>query len=201
MKQKKWMVALTLCAAVALFASACAKNSQPEETGSREQQSTQSVQPEKQPDGAEAPEAAGQTGTESTQESAVVELRSVLDDIDENATVGIAGSSLRAVQEAVKLLDWGTATGLNTEESYNAAAAWLSEKSSDEQAEMIEKLSAVDAAYQQLLTDDAEDAASLLSAAGCEDAAYPWSSAPVESIEAVMRAAGLRSDTDTNQQY
>lgn len=198
MKQKKWIVALTLCAAVTLCASACAKSGQPEETGSNEHQDTQSVQQEKQQEDADA---TGQTENESTRESAVAELRSVLDDIDENATVGIAGSSLRAVQEAVKLLDWGTATGLNTEESYNAAASWLSEKSSDEQAEMIEKLSAVDAAYQQLLTDDAEDAASLLSAAGCEDAAYPWSSAPVESIEAVMRAAGLRSDTDTNQQY
>lgn len=28
--------------------------------------------------------------------------------------------------------------------------------------------------------------------AGCEDAAYPWSDSPVESIEAVMEAIGLR---------
>lgn len=192
MKQKKWISVLALCAAVALTASACAKSSQPEETGKTDRQNTQSAQQKS----TDASETTVPTENEKPQENAVADLRSVLDDVDENATVGIAGSSLRAVQEAVKLLDWGTATELNAEEIYDAAAAWLAEKSSDEQAEAIEKLSVVDAAYQQLLTADAEDAASLLSAAGCEDAAYPWSTTPVESIESVMRAAGLRS-TDT----
>ena len=44
----------------------------------------------------------------------VLEL-SILDVIDEEVMPGTAGSSLRAVQAAVQLLDWGVHTGLDTE--------------------------------------------------------------------------------------
>ena len=40
----------------------------------------------------------------------------ILDEIDADVTVGTAGSSLLAVQAAVKLLDWGVNTGLDTDE-------------------------------------------------------------------------------------
>lgn len=113
----------------------------------------------------------------------------ILDEINQNTAVGTAGAYLTAVQSAVKLLDWGTATGLDAEEIKAATVAWMADKGNDEQAAFAEKLTEVDEAYKQLLEDGAEE---LLISAGCEDAAYPWSDAPVESIEAIMEAVGLR---------
>lgn len=112
----------------------------------------------------------------------------ILDDIDENVVPGIAGSSLRAVQAAVRLLDWGVNTGLGADEIGEAAAAWLAAKG-DDQALCVEKLELVDNAYQRLLTDEADE---LLDVAGCADIHRFWGSEPVESIEAIMQAAGLR---------
>ena len=113
----------------------------------------------------------------------------ILDEINQNTAVGTAGAYLTAVQSAVKLLDWGTATGLDAEEIKAATVAWMADRGNDEQAAFAEKLTEVDEAYKQLLEDDAEE---LLISAGCEDAAYPWRDAPVESIEAIMEAVGLR---------
>ena len=47
----------------------------------------------------------------------------ILDEINEAVTVETSGSSLLAIQAAVKLLDWGTNTGLGTEEIEDAASA------------------------------------------------------------------------------
>jgi len=47
----------------------------------------------------------------------------------------------------------------------------------------------VDEAYQKLLTSEAE---TLLSSAGIEDTERFWTDSPVEPIEAIMQAAGLR---------
>ena len=113
----------------------------------------------------------------------------ILDEINQNTTVGTAGSSLTAVQSAVKLLDWGCATGLDPEEIREATVAWLSDKGNDEQVEFAAKMESVDEAYHKLLGEGAED---LLAAAGCEDSAYPWSSTPIEPVEAIMEAVGLR---------
>ena len=113
----------------------------------------------------------------------------ILDEIDRTVLVGTAGSSLTAVQGAVKLLDWGVGTGLDAEEIKAAAEQWLADRDEESKAEFIEKLTSVDNMYQELLKDGAE---SLLETAGCADADYPWSGGPVDSIEAVMAAAGLR---------
>lgn len=113
----------------------------------------------------------------------------ILDEIAKNVQVGTAGSFMTAVQAAVKLLDWGATTGLDTEEIKGATVAWMMDKGNDEQVAFAEKMALVDEAYQKLLGEDAEE---LLTSAGCEDAAYPWSDSPVESIEAVMEAIGLR---------
>lgn len=112
----------------------------------------------------------------------------ILDEIDADVTVGVAGSSLRAVQAAVKLIDWGANTGLDTEEIGDAASAWLAARG-DGLTEYLQKLEMVDSAYQELLTDKARDA---LDVAGCEDVEITWGSEPIAPIEAVMQAAGLR---------
>lgn len=112
----------------------------------------------------------------------------VLDEIDADVTVGTSGSSLTAIQAAVKLIEWGTDTGLDTNEISDAATTWLAAKN-DDLAEFLQKLELVDDAYQKLLTDGARE---LLDSAGCADVQITWGSQPVEAVEAVMQAAGLR---------
>ncbi len=112
----------------------------------------------------------------------------ILDEIDTSVTVGTSGSSLLAVQAAAKLLDWGVNTGLGTDEISDAASTWLAAKNND-LADCLKKLELVDDAYQRLLTDEARE---LLDTAGCADTEITWGSDPVEPIEAIMQAAGLR---------
>lgn len=112
----------------------------------------------------------------------------ILDEIDAGVTIGTSGSSLLAVQAAAKLLDWGVNTGLDADEIGGGASTWLAAKS-DDLTDCLKKLELVDDAYQKLLTDEARD---LLDSAGCGEAEITWSSAPVESVEAIMQAAGLR---------
>jgi hypothetical protein len=112
----------------------------------------------------------------------------ILDEIDTSVTVGTTGSSLSAVQAAVKLLDWGVNTGLGSDEISDAASTWLAAKN-DNLTDCLEKLELVDDAYQKLLTDEARE---LLDSAGCEKVEITWGNAPVESVEAIMQAAGLR---------
>ena len=103
-------------------------------------------------------------------------------------TLGTSGSSLLATQAAVELLDWGINTGLGTDEIEDAASTWLAAKNND-LTDYLKKLELVDDAYQKLLTDKARE---LLDSAGCEDVVITWGSEPVEAVEAIMQAAGLR---------
>ena len=112
----------------------------------------------------------------------------ILAEIDRNVTIGTAGSSLLAVQEAVKLLDWGVNTGLGADEISDAASTWLAARNND-LTDCLKKLELVDEAYRKLLTDEARE---LLDSAGCEDVEITWGSNPVEPVEAIMQAAGLR---------
>ena len=112
----------------------------------------------------------------------------ILDEIDANVTPGSAGSSLQAVQEAAKLLEWSENTGLDPAEIGDAASTWLASRG-DEQALCLEKLALVDEAYQKLLGADARE---LLDSAGCEDVAITWGSEPSDGVEAIMQAAGQR---------
>ena len=112
----------------------------------------------------------------------------ILDEIDRNVTIGTAGSSLLAVQTAVKLLDWGENTGLGADEISDAASTWLAARNND-LTECLKKLELVDEAYRKLLTGEARE---LLDSAGCEDVEVTWGSDPVEPVEAIMQAAGLR---------
>lgn len=115
----------------------------------------------------------------------------VLDEIDSKVQIGTSGSSLIAVQAAVKLLEWGGHTGLDPEEIREAASAWISEQTDSDREEALLKLEMVDDAYQRLLKEDARE---LLDTAGCADTEIFWGSEPVEPVEAIMQVAGLRKD-------
>lgn len=113
----------------------------------------------------------------------------ILDIIDQNVTVGTAGSFMNAVPTAVQLLDWGANTGLDPEEIREATVNWLMDKGNDEQVDFSQKLSLVDEACQKLQREDAKD---ILESAGCENVAPSWGTQPLESVEAIMDAVGLR---------
>ena len=113
----------------------------------------------------------------------------ILDEINTTVMVGTSGSSLSAVQATVDLLDWGVNTGLGTDEIGEAASTWLAAKNND-LTNCLQKLELVDGAYQKLLTDEARE---LLDSAGRADTEITWGSEPVEAVEAIMQAAGLRS--------
>ena len=110
----------------------------------------------------------------------------ILDEIDR--TVSITDSLLSAVHMAAKLLDWGVNTGLDTEEISDATSTWLAAKN-DNLTECLKKLELVDNAYQKLLTDETRK---LLDSAGCAEVEITWNNEPIESIEVIMQAAGLR---------
>lgn len=133
-----------------------------------------------------APTGAPETANPETQPA--LELP-ILDVIDEEVMPGTAGSSLRAVQAAVQLLDWGVHTGLDTEEIRQAAVGWLADKGNDEQTAFAQKLELVDDACNRLREENARE---LLEEAGCQDTEIFWDSDPVAPIEAIMDAAGLR---------
>ena len=126
--------------------------------------------------------------SESSSDVPVLELP-ILDEINQTVSIGTTGSYMTAVQAAAKMLDWGTNTGLDPAEIREAAVNWLMDKGNDEQVAFSDKLALVDDAYQKLLSDDAED---LLSSVGLEDVEHNWGCQPVESIEAIMDAVGLR---------
>ena len=125
---------------------------------------------------------------ESSSDVTALELP-ILDEINQTVSIGTAGSYMTAVQAAAKLLDWGTNTGLDPTEIREATVNWLMDKGNDEQVAFSDKLALVNDAYQKLLSDDAED---LLSSVGLEDVKHNWGCQPVESIEAIMDAVGLR---------
>lgn len=137
---------------------------------------------ETQPTPTAAPE------TTAAESQPVLELP-ILDVIDEEVMPGTAGSSLRAVQAAVQLLDWGVHTGLDTEEIRQATVDWLANKGNDEQTAFAQKLELVDDACNRLREENARE---LLDVAGCQDTEIFWGSDPVAPIEAIMDAAGLR---------
>ena len=116
------------------------------------------------------------------------EFRDVLDEIESDIEPGTAGNGMNSIKTAAHLLNWGVGTSMTTDEIKKETVSWLSDKGNSEQVEFSNKLASVYDAYQKLLGSDAKE---LLEQAGCDDAAYPWSDAPVETIEAIIEVVQL----------
>ena len=99
--------------------------------------------------------------------SSYKEFRDVLDEIDSDIQPGTAGNGMDSIKTAAHLLNWGVGTSMTTDEIKKETVSWLSDKGNSEQVEF-------------------SNAKELLEQAGCDDAAYPWSDAPVETIEAIV---------------
>ena len=116
------------------------------------------------------------------------EFRDVLDEINTDIQPGTAGNGMNSIKTAAHLLNWGVGTSMTTDEIKKETVSWLSDKGNSEQVEFSNKFASVYDAYQKLLGSDAKE---LLEQAGCDDAAYPWSDAPVETIEAIIEVVQL----------
>lgn len=112
-------------------------------------------------------------------------LIAVLDQIRAEARVGVAGSSLTAVQLASVLLDWGMETPLTEEEIQDIAQSWYAGLESADQEEFEMQLSGVDGAVDEVLAENGPD---LLDSAGCTESAYPWNDAARTAAKAVSSA-------------
>ncbi len=185
---KKIIITLML---VAVMLSACGKDDTVKESTAVEQPET-NVEDETEDTVQDTTNNVTEDETEDTaQEPAEVVELPILDEIDQKTQVGVAGASLKAIPVVVDLMDWGTSTDLDPEAIKEATTKWMTEKQYADNPEFMEKITMVDGAYQQLI-GDTDDGKELLESAGCGDAAYPWCDAPVDSIEAIMEAVGLR---------
>lgn len=137
-----------------------------------------------------APTAEAEPADNSVLEAQTAELTALLDDFGTRIQSGSAGSSLRAVAQAARLMDWGMSTGMTDAQISAAAADYLATLDEDAKALYLMQIDSLDYAYKQLLQPGQEE---LLSEAGCADAAYPWSDSPIPAVESLMTALGARS--------
>ena len=137
-----------------------------------------------------APTAEAVPADNAVLEAQTAELTALLDDFGTRIQSGSAGSSLRAVAQAARLMDWGMSTGMTDAQISAAAADYLAALDEDAKALYLMQIDSLDYAYKQLLQPGQEE---LLSEAGCADAAYPWSDSPIPAVESLMTALGARS--------
>ena len=137
-----------------------------------------------------APTAEAEPADNSVLEAQTAELTALLDDFGTRIQSGSAGSSLRAVAQAARLMDWGMSTGMTDAQISAAAADYLAALDEDAKALYLMQIDSLDYAYKQLLQPGQEE---LLSEAGCAAAADPWSDSPIPAVESLMTALGARS--------
>ncbi len=116
------------------------------------------------------------------------QLEKLMEDFAENLRPGTAGSSLTAVKEAVRLMDWGTVTKMTDDDICLTVLRYLLDKDDAFAEEYTQKLEQLNETYQLLLTEGQEE---LLESAGCTGTAYPWGGEPINAVEAFFEAAGI----------
>jgi len=125
--------------------------------------------------------------TESPNES--VSLDQLMADFATDIQAGSAGSSLKAVKQAVRLIQWGLATEMTTDEIFKTVEKYYSMLDAAGKDEYNQQIGLLYSTYQTLLTEGQEE---LLESAGCADSGYPWSGEPVPAVEAFFEATGIK---------
>ena len=138
----------------------------------------------------EAPEGPAAVEPEAMPAPAGEALSALLGELRETVSIGTAGSSLRAVSMAAKLLDWAEEAELTDEELLSALSPWLGELEDGIPADFLEQLAAVDGMVQLLTGEDAAQAMGLLSDAGAGDCAYPWNEKAFHAMEMLCYGLG-----------
>lgn len=141
------------------------------------------------------PEITAQPTAEPTPsaDTSAAALDALLECFGTSIQAGSAGSSLKAVAQAARMMDWAQETTMTDEEIAQAAQGYISSMNEDALADYLMQIEALDNAYLQLLTEGQED---LLEAAGVTDCGYPWGSDPMPAVEAIMTALYQRTDAD-----
>lgn len=121
-------------------------------------------------------------------DTGIVALDAILDEINNDAQPGSAGSSLKAAVIAVDMLNWASGNEMSDDEVRQATIDWLSPKGNDELVEFSMKLDGVYTAYQTLIIEDSEG---LMSDAGLNYAVGQWGYEPYSSIETIVETVGL----------
>lgn len=135
------------------------------------------------------PTAAPVTTETPSDDSSAAELNSLLSDFGTHIQAGSAGSSLKAVQQAVRLMDWAAATSMTDGEIQSVVADYIAALDEEAREEYMMNIEALDYAYQQLLQPGQEE---LLDEAGCGDSNYPWGEEALPAVESLMSAFGRR---------
>ncbi len=145
---------------------------------------TVSPTPESTPEVTAAPTAATAEDIEA--------LKGLMADFGERIQPGTAGSSLKAAEQAVRLINWGVSTQMSDEEISKTVGEYLAGMSSEQKESYLLQMDLLDSTYQQLLTPGQEG---FLESAGCTDSGYPWGSEPIPAVEAFFEATGVRAST------
>ena len=96
---------------------------------------------------------------------------------------GSAGCSLRAVQQAVKLMDWGVSTRMSEERITERAKLFLSAMDRAAAEDYMSQAELLADSYRQLLGGDRD---ALLETAGCADEADRLGTEPIPAVEALL---------------
>ena len=123
-----------------------------------------------------------------TPDTGIVALDAILDEINNDAQPGSAGSSLKAAVIAADMLNWASSNEMSDDEVRQATIDWLSPKGNDELVEFSMKLDGVYTAYQTLISEDSEG---LMSDAGLDYEVGQWGYEPYSSIETIVEVVGL----------
>ncbi|MGN0407533.1 MAG: hypothetical protein ACI4EJ_04680 [Bacteroides sp.] len=120
------------------------------------------------------------TSSKKTENPAIKEMDALLNQIK---TEVVEGDNKSYVRVASSLMNWGVGTPLTTEQIKKETASFYAGLGSGEKAAFVKNVNAVYDTYKKLLGSGGAE--NLLAEAGVKNAAYPWSTEPLETVEAV----------------
>ena len=120
------------------------------------------------------------TSSKKTENPAIKEMDALLDQIK---TEVVEGDNKSYVRVASSLMNWGVGTPLTTEQIKKETASFYAGLGSGGKAAFVKNVNAVYGTYKKLLGSGGAE--NLLAEAGVKNAAYPWSTEPLETVEAV----------------
>ena len=124
------------------------------------------------------------TSSKKTENPAIREMDMLFTQIK---TEVVEGDNKSYVRVASSLMNWGVGTPLTTEQIKKETASFYAGLGSGEKATFVKNVNAVYGTYKKLLGSGGAE--KLLAEADVKNAAYTWSTEPIETIEAVYEIA------------
>lgn len=187
---KKWLVGLLVCSCVV---SLCAcgskdKNSASDSVSSEQTQSADNSKDNQNSVASEPNSSNGNAQNNVDETESTNNLTAIFDDINANYNLGTAGSSIRAAEKEIKLLDWASTTNMSEQSIKTATSNYINKLDNETKAEFVKKLSYMDYYRSGLLSGEPEVSVGDLEA---NSSHYPWNNDTVKMpLDAIMQAAG-----------